>query len=147
ARRLSLTILLFTVYVIGVVFAGRHWGITSYIGFGSGVPVMLTTYSATPLYDTAGWLFRGYWACVTLFILSVLHAFLPLGEGMVSAFRSGRRDLRPSLYVSIAALMLSVLSCVSLTRLERRATAKYQASRTAANSAWRAKADSARLHL
>jgi Peptidase family M1 domain len=150
-RRLWLTILLFTVYIIGVVFAGRHWAITSYIGFASGVPVMLTTYSVEPLYDAAGWLFRGYWASVTLFILSVLHAFSNRSEPLLisvgRAFRSGGR-LRLPHYVSIATLVLSALICLSLFQLQRQGIAKYQASsRTNVVSGWRAQGDSERLHL
>ena len=138
-RRLWLSLLLFTAYIAFVVFAGRHWGITSYIGFASGVPVLLTTYSDAPLYDAAGWMFRGYWACVALLLLSVLHFFS-------RAFGSRSQVLRPSLYFSIAALVLCVLAGVSIFRLQTYGLAKYKAaSRFALPGSW--KGEEGRLYL
>ena len=81
-RRLWATILIFFAYIAIVVTAGPAWGITSYIGFGSTVPVMITTYATAPLYDGAAWLLRGYWTCITLLMVSLLYAIRSTRPGI-----------------------------------------------------------------
>ena len=109
-RKVWLAMLLFIAYVALVVAVGSRWGITSYIGFGSTVPVTLTTYSTAPLYDGAGWLLRAYWTCVTLLLLSILHAF---------DAASHRNRWRRALAGCVALLALCILSGFELFRLQR----------------------------
>jgi ABC-2 type transport system permease protein len=74
-RRVWATFLQFAAYAALVVIFGTKWGITSFIGFASTVPVRLTSYSGMPLYDTAGWLFRFYWIAVAGVLVAILHRF------------------------------------------------------------------------
>jgi len=137
--RLWLAIVLFVGYIALVVAAGERWGITSYIGFGSTVPVMLTTYSAAPLYDGAGWLLRGYWSTVTLFLLSILYAL-----------DSARRSLRWRRLVTLGAplLAISVLTGWMTFRLQRSVNAGDESQITGQrNAALQADASTVRLHL
>ena len=115
SQKVWLTILLFIAYVALVVAAGSRWGITSYIGFGSTVPVTLTTYSNAPLYDGAGWLLRGYWTCVTLLLLSILRAF-------DSTARRIKR--RSALAICAGLLAMCILVGSELLRLQRIASAR-----------------------
>jgi hypothetical protein len=104
-RSMGIALLLFVAYIIAVMIVGPKWGITSYIGFGSNVPVMLTSYSTMPLYDRAAWLLRGYWLLVTLAMLAVLQA---------------RR-------VAMVALCgVIVLAATGLMNLQRRALVRQQ---------------------
>lgn len=138
SRKVWLTMLLFIAYVALVVAVGSRWGITSYIGFGSTVPVTLTTYSTTPLYDGAGWLLRGYWTCVTLLLLSILHAF----------DSASRRNWRLALAVCIALLALCILVGFELFRLQRFANTRSRTPIEAAlTTALQQDASRARLQL
>lgn len=80
ARRVWATFLLFAAYAAVVVVFGTRWGITSFIGFASTVPVRLSSYSSLPLYDAAGWLFRVYWIAVASLLVAILHRFLRFPE-------------------------------------------------------------------
>jgi hypothetical protein len=139
SRKVWLTMLLFIAYVALVVAAGSRWGITSYIGFGSTVPVTLTTYSTAPLYDGAGWLLRGYWTCVTLLLLSILHAF---------DFTPRRNRWRPALAVCVPLLALCILFGFELFRLQRFANTRGRTVIEAAlTTALQQNASQARLQL
>jgi hypothetical protein len=151
-RRVWLSFLLFAAYIAAVVLAGREWGITSYIGFASGVPVMLTTYSAIPLYDGAGWLFRGYWACVSIFLLSFRHVFSRPDESLlrsiVHIYRFRKQDRPPSLGICVAALLVSIGAGAFLVGLQSMSIAKYLAGTKSSLAAqWRAGGDESRFHL
>jgi hypothetical protein len=82
-RRVWATFLLFGAYATVVVLFGTKWGVTSFIGFASSVPVQLTSYSSLPLYDMAGWLFRFYWIAVAGVLLAILHRFSRPPEPLV----------------------------------------------------------------
>ena len=151
-RRLWATVLLFLLYIVTVSVVGPLWGITSYIGFGSSVPVMLTTYSTAPLYDGAAWLLRGYWLCVTLLMLSIRYGYdcppLPLLRTLVSGLREPERRWRGPLGVSLALIALCILAGSSLLRLQRYGTARYQPpSQAALDTALLSGREEARLHL
>lgn len=124
-RRLWLSLLLFFCYSAAVVFVGPRFGITSYIGFASTPSVFLTSYSAIPIYYGTGWLFRAYWVCVTMFMLSVLFGFdhppapLLALRGRQIPPEDGKRG-RPA-YVSLTVLALCVLFAVSLLIAQRAA--------------------------
>ncbi len=136
--KLWLTILLFFSYIAVVVAAGERWGITSYIGFGSTVPVMLTTYSAAPLYDGAGWLLRGYWTSVTFFLLSILYSF------------DSSRSLRWRRFLTVSAplLIICVLTGSLTFRLQQSTNTERQNSASVLlNAALLADASTPRLHL
>jgi hypothetical protein len=149
-RRLWRTILLFVGYVIFVVSVGPTWGITSYIGFGSGVPVMLTTYSAAPLYDGAGWLFRAYWSCAVLLMLSVLYVFDRPRCALLGNLRNavGESQSRRALMVSGALLLSWIGIGAWLVHLQRYGIARYHPPLQAAlENAVGHDAVNARLHL
>ena len=92
---------------------------------------MLTTYSATPLYDGAGWLFRGYWTCVTLLMLYVLHEFDTSKASLIGSIRDLVRSGERSFVRPIAAISTLVAICVLaagfLVRLQVDGRAKYEA--------------------
>lgn len=137
-RRLWVTMLLFILYVAVVITVGPEWGITSYIGFGSTVPVMVTTYSTAPLYDAAAWLLRGYWTCITLLMLSLLYAF----------DRPVRLRPRWALRVSMALAVACIAAGGGLAKLQAYGVARYQAPSTAAlEGALQGDRAAARLHL
>lgn len=138
--KLWLTILLFAAYIALVVVAGERWGITSYIGFGSTVPIMLTTYSSAPLYDGAGWLLRGYWTSITFFLLSIPYSF----DSVSWTLR--RRRL---LTVSVPLLVICVFTGSFTLRLQQQSTnTAAQTSATAQlHAALVADPSAARLHL
>ena len=151
-RRLWATVLLFLLYIVTVSVVGPLWGITSYIGFGSSVPVMLTTYSTAPLYDGAAWLLRGYWLCVTLVMLSIRYGYdcppLPLLRTLLSGLRAPERRWRGPLGVSLALIALCILAGSSLLRLQRYGTARYQPpSQASLDTALLSGREEARLHL
>jgi hypothetical protein len=137
-RRLWVTLLLFIAYVAAVVTVGPAWGITSYIGFGSTVPVMITTYAVAPLYDAAAWLLRGYWTGITLLLLSMLYAF-----DRPARLRSPRASR-----FSIALALVCIAAGGGLAKLQAYGVARYQAPSTAAlEGALQGNRQAARLHL
>lgn len=148
-RRLWLTAILFVGYVVVVIVAGLRWDITSYIGFGSGVPVMLTTYSVRPLYDGAGWLFRGYWTCVAALLLAVLYAFDNPPRPLLMNIPAALQGTRKPVYTCLALFVVCILACAGLVRLQQFGIAKYQApSRAALDRALGDdRAATTRLHL
>ena len=120
-RRVWITGLIFAAYVAAVVIAGPRLGITSYIGFGSTVPVLLTAYSTAPLYDGATWMLRGYWSCVALLMLSVLYAFDAPGEPLLRRLTAGGRPPaagRSRLAAVGVMFFCSILVLAGLVRLQ-----------------------------
>jgi hypothetical protein len=136
-RRLWAATLLFVLYVAIVVTAGPAWGITSYIGFGSTVPVMVTTYSKAPLYDGAAWLLRGYWTGITMLMLSLLYAF-------------DRRETRPRNALRLIAVLsvACVGAGIGLVKLQAYGIARYQTpSRATLLAALQGAHETTRFHL
>lgn len=147
-RKLWLTILLFIAYVGLVTVVGPRWEITSYVGFGSTVPVMLTTYSTAPLYDGAGWLLRGYWTCVTFLLLSVLYTLGFAPQPLFSVDWMPRLRGRAPLGVTAALLALCILIGSQLFRLQRYAYTRGRALATAVlNTELQAETSRTRLQL
>jgi hypothetical protein len=156
-RRLWAAILLFVLYVAIVVTVGPAWGITSYIGFGSTVPVMVTTYSKAPLYDGAAWLLRGYWSGITLLMLLVLYAFDRPGRSLLRGIAQSLRGQQappratPPRTASRLILILS-LACIGagigLVKLQAFGIARYQTpSRATLQAALQGARETTRFHL
>ncbi len=151
-RRVWVGVLLFIAYSVFVFVAGPRWGITSYIGFGSSIPVLLTTYSTAPLYDRAAWLLRAYWSFVTLLLLSILYTFdippRPLLASVLEQLRTAGRRRRVSMAVSVALLAVCILTVAGLVRLQRYGIARYKApSQAAVDAALRGTNGETRLGL
>ena len=135
-HRVWSTGLIFAAYVAAVVVAGPKWGITSYIGFGSTVPVMLTTYSISPLYDGAAWTLRGYWTCVALLLLSLRYAFdvpgQPLFRSIATRKHVAAAGRRSSLVAAAAIFLCCILVLTGLVRLQRYGKSRYEVPSQAA---------------
>jgi ABC-2 type transport system permease protein len=150
-RRLLVTIPLFLAYVAIVMVAGNRWGIPSYIGFASSVPVMLTTYSTAPLFDRAAWAFRAYWTCASMLMVAILHAFdcppRSLAGAIRERFRGKNRPWR-AVFPIAAACGITILAAGAIWKLQHHAVVRRQApSQSALAAAIRGEEGAGRLHL
>jgi hypothetical protein len=151
-RSLWAAILLFVLYVAIVVTVGPAWGITSYIGFGSTVQVMVTTYSKAPLYDGAAWLLRGYWTGITMLMLSVLYAFDRPGRclpgGIAQSFRAREAPPRTASRLILILSVACIGAGIGLVKLQAYGIARYQTpSRATLQAALQGARETERFHL
>jgi Peptidase family M1 domain len=127
-RRAWATFLFFAAYTTFVVIFGTRWDITSFIGFGSTVPVRLTPYSQWPLHDAAGWLFRAYWAAAASLLVAILHHFSHLNEPIIATmykqWSASETRLWKYRFATAGVSWLAIAVC--LFQFQQYALAKYR---------------------
>lgn len=119
---------MFLLYVTVVIVFGAKWGVTSFIGFASTVPVQLTTYSIWPLYDTAAWLFRFYWISVACLLVALLQKdAYPSQSLLITQFRQWKDPAAKRWKVALCLLAcLSFSMTLGLYQVQQYALAKYR---------------------